>query len=81
MMRRIAVPVLAAAVLSIVGPAAAQDKSAARKACAGDYQKYCAGVAIGGGRIKKCLTEHLNELTPDCRSAVIAFTTKDTSKP
>ena len=38
-------------------PASAQDKSAARKACLPDYQKHCQGVAIGGGRVRKCLSE------------------------
>jgi hypothetical protein len=73
-MRRIFVHALGVAALIATVPAFAQDKGAARKACAADYQKYCANVALGDGRVKKCLSEHLDVLAPDCRVAVLAFT-------
>lgn len=53
--------------------AQAQDRAAARKACMPDFQKYCTGVAPGGGRVIQCLTANLDKLTPDCR-AVVAST-------
>lgn len=52
--------------------ASAQDKGAARTACLADFQKYCASVSPGGGRVKKCLADNLEKLTPDCRSVVSA---------
>jgi hypothetical protein len=60
------------ALIAMATTASAQDMGAARKACMADFQKYCTGVSPGGGRIRKCLTDNLDKLTPDCRSAVAA---------
>ena len=43
-------------------------------ACKADYEKFCSGVAQGGGRIVKCLNEHMSDLTPDCQKVVKANT-------
>lgn len=37
--------------------------------CTTDVQKFCAGVAAGDGRIKKCLKEHKTELSAECRTS------------
>jgi hypothetical protein len=76
MIARLAFVTAAACLLGLVAPAAAQDKGAARQACVGDFKKLCAGVARGGGRIKKCLTDNLDKLTPECRAAVTALGAK-----
>jgi hypothetical protein len=47
--------------------ASAQD--AIRTACAGDVQKFCAGVQTGGGRIVACLREHKDALSNQCKQA------------
>ena len=50
----------------------AQDPSALaaiRAACAGDAQKFCQGVQLGGGRIVACLKEHKDSLSDRCRQA------------
>ncbi len=60
------------ACLPAVGPAHAQDRQAARKACMPDLRKHCSGVAPGGGRIVKCLNDNLDKLAPDCKAAVMA---------
>lgn len=70
---RIVLPLTIGAAL-IAGAVHAQDKSAARKACLPDYQKFCSGITVGGGRVKKCLNDNLDKLTPDCRAAVLAHT-------
>lgn len=65
-------PAIAFALLSAAPSAHAQDLKAAREACMPDYKKYCAGVVPGGGRVKKCLTDNLDKLAPECRAAVAA---------
>lgn len=79
-MQRFAIAVLSLVTASYALPAAAQDRASARKACAGDYQKFCADVAVGGGRVKKCLNAHLQQLTSECRAAVETFNGKDDAK-
>lgn len=37
-----------------------------RSACMGDYQRHCAGVSPGGGRIVACLAQRVSELDPGC---------------
>jgi hypothetical protein len=39
----------------------------AKQACAKDIGKFCADVRPGGGRMAKCLKQHLNEIAPACR--------------
>jgi hypothetical protein len=61
---------LVALALSAVQPLLADDPLAAvRSACAADAQKFCAGVAPGGGRIIACLKEHKDSLSDQCRQA------------
>ena len=38
-----------------------------RQACESDVQKLCSGVAPGRGGIVRCLHEHENVLSPDCK--------------
>ena len=49
------------------GAEAKKDMSEAREACRGDLDKFCAGVQSGSGRKIRCLKEHANELTPQCK--------------
>ena len=46
--------------------------AAEREACQADFEKYCAGVQPGGGRVVECLSKHLNQLTPQCKTVVEA---------
>lgn len=43
-----------------------------RSACMGDYEKYCKGVAPGGGRIIACLAKESSKLTPACKTVLEA---------
>ena len=57
----------------IVAPALAGSASAQsdpRGACKADYDKYCAGVAPGGGRVVSCLTERYGQLSKLCKQAL-----------
>jgi hypothetical protein len=40
----------------------------AKQACQDDVMMFCKDVQPGHGRILKCLKEHENELSPDCKS-------------
>lgn len=41
-----------------------------RSQCGGDFQKFCSGVQLGGGRAAACLRAHAADLTPACRTAL-----------
>jgi hypothetical protein len=41
---------------------------AARQACQPDVEKFCAGVAEGGGRIMQCLHQHASEVSDACKA-------------
>ena len=43
-----------------------------RSACMGDYEKYCKGVAPGGGRIIACLAKESDKLAPACKKVLAA---------
>ncbi len=62
---------LVLAALSLTGPALAQTASE-RAACQADFEKYCPGVAPGGGRIIECLAQHMDKLTAECQAVVKA---------
>lgn len=44
--------------------------AAAKQACAADLKTYCSGVQPGGGRIKACLQQNADKLSPACKSAL-----------
>ena len=66
--------VLTATTLLCISQAAfAQEMTAEqRNACMGDYEKYCKGVAPGGGRIIACLAKESDKLTPACKKVLAA---------
>jgi hypothetical protein len=62
---------LAAAAMLISTSANAQmDAQSVREACMGEYQRYCAGVLPGGGRIVACLSEHADTLNGQCAAVI-----------
>jgi hypothetical protein len=53
------------------GAAFAQTATAdQRGACKTDYEKFCAGIAPGGGRIVACLNKQRDQLTDSCKKAL-----------
>lgn len=61
----------------LVAAGIAQAQTAAEQAaCKADYEKFCSSVMPGGGRIVKCLNEHLAELSPQCQQVVKENTSK-----
>jgi hypothetical protein len=66
-------PIMIALAICSIVPAKGQehdDGGAMRAACQEDYKRLCAGVAPGGGRIKKCMTENSAKLSPTCKTAL-----------
>ncbi len=43
-----------------------------RQVCAADFQRLCPDVTPGHGAVAQCVKGHLQELSPDCKSAVMA---------
>jgi hypothetical protein len=41
-----------------------------REACQDDALRLCKDIRPGGGRIISCLMEHMNELSPECKTKV-----------
>jgi hypothetical protein len=63
----------AAIVVASLGPALAQDFTAAqRAACKGDYDKFCKGTMPGGGRVLACLNKQRAQLSDACKAVVDA---------
>jgi hypothetical protein len=63
----------AALALSFCGSVLAQaqpDPATAKQACAADLKTYCSGVQPGGGRIKACLQQNADKLSPACTTAL-----------
>ena len=64
-------------VLSVAGSAQAQvspqmrgEVIALMQVCRSDYDRLCAGVVPGGGRVLACLQNHTNQLSTACGQAM-----------
>ncbi len=62
--------------LSLTRAGAQDGRGDARQACTADYQRLCAGVSPGGGRVKKCLNDNFDALSDACKQVVGARTGK-----
>jgi len=45
--------------------------------CTSDIRSYCAGVQPGGGRIRACVKEHLDQLSEPCKARLSMVETFD----
>ncbi|HET7756784.1 MAG TPA: cysteine rich repeat-containing protein [Steroidobacteraceae bacterium] len=45
-----------------------------REACQADMQKFCANVKPGHGRMRQCIIQHKDALSPACRDALLKAT-------
>jgi hypothetical protein len=52
--------------------ASAQDRSQAREACEADYRRLCVAVVPGGGRVRRCLEDHVEALSAPCRQILVS---------
>lgn len=53
-----------------VSDSAAEARAKVRAACAGDVEKFCAGVERGkGGGMRACFAAHEAELSSECKAA------------
>jgi hypothetical protein len=43
-----------------------------RQICAADFQKLCPNVTPGHGALAQCVRGHVQELSSDCKSALMA---------
>jgi hypothetical protein len=65
-------------IAGVTGAAVAEDEEAeARAACTADYQKLCADVIPGGGRIQKCLESNMDKLDAACKTFIEANAKKN----
>lgn len=62
--------VLLAGSIMAGGRAEAQINGVLREACLADFQKFCANVQRGGGRIRQCMLDNADKLTPQCKDAM-----------
>jgi len=62
--------------LSLSGVSAQDGKGQAREACGSDFRRLCTAVTPGGERIRKCLQDHVDELSAPCRQVVVSRTGK-----
>ena len=68
------VALLTAVATSLPATALAQAKAGAlRDACRDDFQRYCAKTQRGAGRIRQCMLDHADQLTPQCRDSLKAL--------
>ena len=73
-MSKLSIAVLAC-ILGLSTAAFAQNqRGAMREACKADFEKYCAGVERGGGRIMECLNKQHDQLSDACKTALDART-------
>ena len=61
---------IVAFVVAFSGVASAQSSSDQRGACKADYDKFCAGIAPGGGKIIACLNAKRDQLSATCKAAL-----------
>ena len=56
-------------VIAFSGSASAQAADS-RGACKTDYDKFCVGIAPGGGRVVACLNKQRDQLSDACKKAL-----------
>jgi len=57
------------AAIALSGLASAQSADP-RGACKADYDKFCAGIAPGGGKVIACLDAKRDQLSVSCKTAL-----------
>ena len=57
-------------VVAAISGAASAQSSDPRGACKADYDKFCAGIVPGGGKIIACLNAKRDQLSESCKTAL-----------
>lgn len=57
-------------VIAAISGAASAQSSGSRGACKADYDKFCAGIAPGGGKVIACLNAKHDQLSASCKTAL-----------
>lgn len=70
MYRFIAIYMVLSLWLGLFLAATANAMDEAGQACGADYQKSCANVQPGGGRVLNCLREHDDALSASCQQMI-----------
>lgn len=79
MIRRpaVALATLVTLAATAAGAADLNTRRSAAAACRPDAQRLCADVQPGGGRIRQCLVDHADALSPSCRQVVAAASARE----
>lgn len=75
-MKRLKLAPLAAALALVAAPAFAQNpqqQEVFRQNCSGDYMRFCSAYNPGTPEVEQCFRQHMQQLSPQCRSAIMAF--------
>lgn len=56
--------------LFVSGASAQQNEMGGHHPCAEDVKKFCSGVQPGEGRIRACLEQNFNDLSPMCKKRI-----------
>lgn len=67
---------LAALAALLAGPALAQnaqEEAMLRQNCTGDYMRLCSQYDPGTPQVEQCFKAKMNDLTPQCRTAIASF--------
>ncbi len=63
--------------LAVFSPAGAQSARDVppeiRRACMGDYVRYCSAVIPGDGRVARCFLDHRDQVSPSCKDALRTY--------
>jgi hypothetical protein len=71
MLAMVAVSAMSAmAAAQTAAPAQPKQQGPVASACHADVQRLCAGVKPGEGRIRACVHQHQQELSPGCKTAI-----------
>jgi hypothetical protein len=63
---------IAAMAMMIAGPSLAAPKPRVNEVCLADFHKLCSSEALGRGVVIRCARAHIDQVAPDCKTAVEA---------
>ena len=70
-----------AAALALLGTPAMAQNAELQTACANDVKTLCPNIQPGAGRIAKCITEQIDKVSAQCKTAMAAAKPAGTAAP